>query len=224
MADLGCFLGLLGRKAEAQQALEDLNELGKQRYVQPAYRGFVHASLGNYDEAFACFAEGMQHENLSVAFIGEYCISAGLDELRADPRFPALLKKIGLEESIRDEVTGSGVAETVVKKQLDDPPTPVSESLKKCPRCGAVIPSDQRTCINCLLHEGLEAKGEASREVFESVLARSERDRHTLASWSLRNFGGNRARRDGSDLSRAPAALTPDRRGEAHPRSSGEFA
>ena len=173
LADLGCFLGLLGRKAEAQQALEDLNELGKQRYVQPAYRGFVHASLGNYDEAFACFAEGMQHENLSVALIGEYCISAGLDELRADPRFPALLKEIGLEESIRDEVTGSGAAETVVKKQLIGPPTPVSESPKKCPRCGAVIPSNQRTCINCLLHEGLEAKGEASREVFESVLAKA---------------------------------------------------
>ena len=58
LADLGCLLGLLGRKAEAQQVLEDLNELGKQRYVQPAYRGFVHASLGNYDEAFACFARG----------------------------------------------------------------------------------------------------------------------------------------------------------------------
>jgi len=89
-------LGRLGRKTEAQQVLEELNELGKQRYVQPAYLGFVYASLGNHDEAFACFAQGMEHENGSVALIGEYSICAGLGELRADPRFPALLKKIGI--------------------------------------------------------------------------------------------------------------------------------
>jgi serine/threonine protein kinase/tetratricopeptide (TPR) repeat protein len=97
LADLGCLLGQLGRKAEAQRVLEELNELGKRRYVQPAYLGFVHASLGNHDEAFVCFAQGMEHENASVAWLREYCIFAGLDRLRADPRFPALLKKIGLE-------------------------------------------------------------------------------------------------------------------------------
>ena len=97
MADLGCLLGQSDRKAEAQQVLADLGELGKRTYVQPAYLGFVHASLGNHDEAFACFEQGLKHENASVAWIREYCIFAGLDRLRADPRFPALLKKIGLK-------------------------------------------------------------------------------------------------------------------------------
>jgi len=97
LADLGCLLGRLDRKAEAQRVLEDLGELGKRTYVQPAYLGFVHASLGNHDEAFACFEQGLEHENASVAWIREYCIFAGLDRLLADPRFPALLKKIGLE-------------------------------------------------------------------------------------------------------------------------------
>jgi tetratricopeptide (TPR) repeat protein len=97
LADLGCLLGRLGRKAEAQNVLEDLGELGKRMYVQPPYLGFVHASLGNHDKAFDCFAQGMEHENGSIAFLREYCICAGLDDLLADRRFPALLEKIGLE-------------------------------------------------------------------------------------------------------------------------------
>src|SRR5262249_51478064 len=131
-------------------------------------------SLGNYDEAFACFAQGMEHETLSVALIREYCISAGLDDLRADPRFPELLKKIGLDETSRDDVARSGAAETVVKKQLDNSDIDISESPKKCPRCGAAIRNDERTCINCLLHEGLETKGESSRVKFESILTEAD--------------------------------------------------
>src|SRR5438270_11045276 len=47
----------------------------------------------------------------------------------------------------------------------------VIENPTECPQCGATTRLDQRTCINCLLREGLAAKGEASREAFESVLA-----------------------------------------------------
>jgi adenylate cyclase len=97
LGNLGCLLGSLDRKTEAQQVLEDLGELEKRRYVQPTYLGLIHASLGNHDEAFAYFAEGIKHENGMIAYLQQYCISAGLDRLRADPRFPALLKKIGVE-------------------------------------------------------------------------------------------------------------------------------
>ena len=44
----------------------------------------------------------------------------------------------------------------------------------KCPQCGAVTRFDHGTCVNCFLREGLEAKGEASRETFESILAEAD--------------------------------------------------
>jgi TolB-like protein/Flp pilus assembly protein TadD/tRNA A-37 threonylcarbamoyl transferase component Bud32 len=59
------------------------------------------------------------------------------------------------------------------------------ENSTKCPQCGAVTRLDHGTCINCLLHEGLEAKGQASREAFESVLVE---DDVTDAHWRLGHY------------------------------------
>src|SRR5467141_231906 len=50
----------------------------------------------------------------------------------------------------------------------------VIESPTECPECGAITRLDHGTCINCLLREGLEAKGEASRETFESILTEAD--------------------------------------------------
>ena len=46
----------------------------------------------------------------------------------------------------------------------------VVEHPTKCLRCGATTQLDHATCINCFLREGIEAKGEGSRETFESIL------------------------------------------------------
>ena len=97
LADLGCMLGRLGRKAEAEKVLEDLDELGKRVNVLPTYVGIVHASLGNHDAAFTYFRRGAELKNATVLVLRELCICAGLDELRADPQFPAFLEEIGLE-------------------------------------------------------------------------------------------------------------------------------
>ena len=97
LADLGCLLGCLDQKAEAQRILADLGELGNRMNVYPTCLGFVHAGLGNHDEAFACFRRGLEHENAPIVYLREYCVCGGLDALRADPRFPAFLKEIGLD-------------------------------------------------------------------------------------------------------------------------------
>src|SRR2546421_12099865 len=59
------------------------------------------------------------------------------------------------------------------------------EDLVKCPRCGATTRLDQGTCINCLLRAGIEAKGEASRETFESILVEAN---VTDTRWRLGHY------------------------------------
>src|SRR5438067_7925922 len=59
------------------------------------------------------------------------------------------------------------------------------EDLVKCPRCGATTRLDQGTCINCLLRAGIEAKGEGSRETFESILLEAN---VTDTQWRLGHY------------------------------------
>src|SRR5438034_9823448 len=61
----------------------------------------------------------------------------------------------------------------------------VIERPTKCPHCGAITQLDHGTCINCLLREGLEAKGEASRETFESILSEAN---VTDKQWHLGHY------------------------------------
>src|SRR6266404_6065139 len=61
----------------------------------------------------------------------------------------------------------------------------VTEDSKKCPRCGATTQLDHRTCMNCLLREGLKTKGEASRETFESILVEAN---VTDTEWRLGHY------------------------------------
>ncbi|TMP93653.1 MAG: hypothetical protein E6L08_05140 [Verrucomicrobia bacterium] len=63
--------------------------------------------------------------------------------------------------------------------------TDVSEHPTECPQCGAITGVDHGTCINCLLREGLEAKGEASRETFESILTEAD---VTDKQWRLGHY------------------------------------
>jgi serine/threonine-protein kinase len=61
----------------------------------------------------------------------------------------------------------------------------LTDDPKKCPQCGAITQFNHGTCINCLLREGLEAKGEASREAFENILAEAN---VTDNAWRLGHY------------------------------------
>src|SRR5438477_259952 len=54
---------------------------------------------------------------------------------------------------------------------LSDSIPSVTKSPAKCEKCGTIMRLDTGFCVSCLLREGLEAAGEVSRAVFESVIA-----------------------------------------------------
>src|SRR6267143_5140177 len=55
--------------------------------------------------------------------------------------------------------------------EVSDPFPSTNERPVKCEKCGAATRLDTGVCVSCLLREGLEAAGEVSRAVFESVIA-----------------------------------------------------
>src|SRR5205823_14881466 len=61
----------------------------------------------------------------------------------------------------------------------------VAEGPTECPYCGAITRLDHGTCIICFLREGLETRGEASRETFESILAEAN---VTDTQWCLGHY------------------------------------
>src|SRR5437660_10287369 len=54
---------------------------------------------------------------------------------------------------------------------LSDSTPSMTKGPAKCDKCGATTRLDTGICVSCLLREGLEAAGEVSRAVFESVIA-----------------------------------------------------
>ena len=91
---LGMAYGAAGRKGEANQILNELLQLAKQRYVSPMTFVYVYTGLGNKDQSFAWLEKAHQERSNGIAF---FKVSPTVDQLRSDPRFADLLKRIGLD-------------------------------------------------------------------------------------------------------------------------------
>jgi len=95
---LGLAYGNAGRKREANQVLNELQQVQKQRYVTPMALTLVYMGLGNKDQAFAWLEKAYEERSNHIAF---FKVNPTIDPLRSDPRFNALLRKIGLDAESR---------------------------------------------------------------------------------------------------------------------------
>jgi serine/threonine protein kinase/Tfp pilus assembly protein PilF len=86
-------------KAGYQPAIKRLIELqlqlAKRRYVDPAEIAANYAAIGDKDQAFAWLDKAYAEKSDLLAWIK---IIVPFDSIRSDPRYPALLKKMGLPQ------------------------------------------------------------------------------------------------------------------------------
>jgi len=91
VSSLGYARAVSGDRAKAEQILQDLEELSKQRYVSPANRAAVYLGLGEKEKALDWLEKAYEDRDPIFWWIdGDQLY----DSVRNEPRFQALVQKI----------------------------------------------------------------------------------------------------------------------------------
>jgi tetratricopeptide (TPR) repeat protein len=92
LALLGHECAASGRRDEALRILDKLNSLAKTRYVPALYMALIYTGLGDKDQAFHWMETAVEERTEYLVYLGSEPIA---DPLREDPRFAALMKRVG---------------------------------------------------------------------------------------------------------------------------------
>ena len=84
-----------GDRAKVDQARRDLDDLAKQRYISPGLRMLLHFGLGEKDKALDWLEQCYQEQDGTCWNLKTNPL---YDPVRNEPRFQALLKKVGLDK------------------------------------------------------------------------------------------------------------------------------
>jgi TolB-like protein/DNA-binding winged helix-turn-helix (wHTH) protein/Flp pilus assembly protein TadD len=84
----------IGRRAEAEKILLDLEQKSKSAYVSPYIIATVYAGLGEKEKAFELLERAYQERSLDISW--HLKADLRIDNLRSDPRFETLLRRVGL--------------------------------------------------------------------------------------------------------------------------------
>ena len=91
-AGLGQAYGMSGERTKAEEILRNFDDLAKKRYVSPAAWMYVHLELGEKEKALDLLDRCYEVQEVPWALK----VDRTYDPLRNEPRFQALLKKMGL--------------------------------------------------------------------------------------------------------------------------------
>ncbi len=95
MAALGHVFAVSGKRREAQEVLAKLKERSKRKYVSAYDMATVYTGLGDKDRAFEWLQKAYEERS---SFLVHVNWDPRFASLHLDPRFPALLRKLGLEK------------------------------------------------------------------------------------------------------------------------------
>jgi serine/threonine-protein kinase len=94
-AELGYVYAKAGRGVEAQKTLETLQDLSSKRYVAPYFPALVHAGRGDREQALAYLEQAFEERASPMVFLN---VEPKFSELRPDPRFQSLLRRLQLAD------------------------------------------------------------------------------------------------------------------------------
>jgi len=86
-------LAPLGRREEAEEILSRLESESRQHYVRSEVLAMGYAAVGELDKAFNLLERAVQARSAGLIYLH---LDPGYEPLRADPRFGALVSRIGL--------------------------------------------------------------------------------------------------------------------------------
>jgi serine/threonine protein kinase/tetratricopeptide (TPR) repeat protein len=92
-AALAHTLGAAGRTTEARRILDDLTNLAKQKYVSPYFFAGIHIGLGEHERAIKYLQRCYEEHSHWLIYLH---LDPGMDDLRDNPGFQSLLRRIGL--------------------------------------------------------------------------------------------------------------------------------
>lgn len=95
LANLGYAYGVIGRKDLACEILAELTDMSKHRYVGSFVFALVKTGMDECNEALTWLERACEERDGQLPFLN---VDPRLARLRADPRFQALLARIGLPE------------------------------------------------------------------------------------------------------------------------------
>ena len=95
-ASLGHAFAGIGRRAEAEKILRDLERKSKSAYVSPYMIATIYAGLGEKDKAFELLERAYQERSLDLSW--HLKADLRIDNLRSDPRFQDLVRRVGFPQ------------------------------------------------------------------------------------------------------------------------------
>ena len=90
---LGYTYARCGKKAEAQERLNELVELSKRGYLPAGAMAIVYVGLGDRDRAFHWLTKSVEERGVNLPFLE---VEPLFDPIRSDPRFRDLLRRVNL--------------------------------------------------------------------------------------------------------------------------------
>jgi serine/threonine-protein kinase len=99
LAILSYVNGLAGRTGEARRLLGEIRARASRGYASPIWSALAHLGLHEIDAAFEWLDRAYEERDGSLILV---TASPEFDPLRSDPRFGALLKRMGLERGRED--------------------------------------------------------------------------------------------------------------------------